>query len=292
MINISVELPVSCPLAELEPYLRKLDGSGVHRVWVPDVLFAQWEQWTAAAVAVTSTTQLNVGVGVTSPYHRSPAVIAHAAATLDNLSSGRICLSLGRGMRPFLKNIGIESTDAGVEEGVEIIRQLLHGEKVTFHGEQFHFENIQLPLRAFQEKLPIHLAGMSEKWMEVASKVADGIHTYSVNRNMLQVVGDWAERSPRPDFSIITTVAYFQDDAARNRWLGNMSRAEGLLAIMGIGSGEENRQELMENLILSDADDLARKAESLERLGASELMVACHRADDLLAVGEFVKQLA
>ena len=292
MINISVELPVSCPLAELEPYLRKLDGSGVHRVWVPDVLFAQWEQWTAAAVAVTSTTQLNVGVGVTSPYHRSPAVIAHAAATLDNLSSGRICLSLGRGMRFFLKNIGIESTDAGVEEGVEIIRQLLHGEKVTFHGEQFHFENIQLPLRAFQEKLPIHLAGMSEKWMEVASKVADGIHTYSVNRNMLQVVGDWAERSPRPDFSIITTVAYFQDDAARNRWLGNMSRAEGLLAIMGIGSGEENRQELMENLILSDADDLARKAESLERLGASELMVACHRADDLLAVGEFVKQLA
>jgi len=291
MIDFSVELPVSCPVTELAPYLRELDDCGLHRVWVPDAPFAQWELWSAATVAVVSTSQTRVGVGVTSPYHRSPAVIAHAAATLDHLSRGRIGLSLGRGIRPFLKNIGVEATDAGVKEGVEILRRLLGGERVTYHGEVFHFEGVQLPLGSFQEQLPILIAAMSEKWMEVASSIADGIHTYSANERLLQTAGEWAKRASRPGFAIVTTVAYIESEEARDRWLDNMSRSQGLLSLMGIGPGVEDREEFRDSLTLSDGNDLRRKAEKLERLGVSELMISCHRPEDLLIVGQLVKQL-
>jgi len=291
MVNFSVELAVNCPVTELASYLRAIDGSGLHRVWVPDAPFAQWELWSAATVAVVSTSRARVGVGVTSPYHRSPAVIAHAAATLDHLSQGRIALSLGRGMRPFLKNIGVEGTDAGVEEGVEIVRRLLSGEKITYHGEVFHFDGVQLPLRSFQEQLPILIAAMSERWMKVASSVADGIHTYSVDEKLLRTAQEWATRSPRSSFVVVTTVAYIEAEEVRDRWLNMMSRSQGLLSLMGVEAGNEDSEELRESLILSDGDDLRRKAEKLESLGVSELMISCHRPDDLLVVSEFVGQL-
>ena len=291
MVNFSLELAVNCPVIELASYLRELDGPGLHRVWVPDAPFSQWELWSAATVAVLSTSQTKVGVGVTSPYHRSPAVIAHAAATLDHLSHGRISLSLGRGIRPFLKSIGSEGNDAGVGEGVEIVRRLLRGEKVTYHGEVFHFDGVQLPLTSFQEQPPILIAAMSEGWMKVASGVADGIHTYSVNERLLQTAQEWANRSGRPVFAVVTTVAYIQPEEARDRWLGSMSRSQGLLSLMGMAPGKENREVLRESLTVSDANDLRRKAEKLERLGVSELVISCHRRDDLLVLSEFIKHL-
>jgi len=291
MVNFSLELAVNCPVTELASYLRAIDGSGLNRVWVPDAPFSQWELWSAATVAVVSTSQTRVGVGVTSPYHRSPAVIAHAAATLDHLSHGRIDLSLGRGIRPFLKNIGVEGTDAGVEEGVEIVRRLLSGERITYHGEVFHYDGVQLPLRSFQGQLPILIAAMSERWMKVASSVADGIQTYSVDQKLLQTAQEWAKKSPRSGFAIVTTVAYIEAEEARDRWLNIMSRSQGLLSLMGIEPGDEGREQLGESLILSDGNDLRQKAEKLESLGISELMISCHRPDDLLAVSEFIKQL-
>ena len=291
MVDFSLELAVNCPVTELASYLMELDGSGLHRVWVPDAPFSQWELWSAATIAVVSTSRTRVGVGVTSPYHRSPAVIAHAAATLDHLSHGRIDLSLGRGIRPFLKNIGVEGTDAGVAEGVEIVKRLLSGEKMTYHGEVFHFDGVQLPLRSLQEQLPILIAAMSERWMKVASSVADGIHTYSVDERLLQTAQEWAKRSPRSGFAVVTTVAYIEAEEARDRWLDGMSHSQGLLSLMGVEPGKVNREELRESLTLSDGNDLRRKAEKLERLGVSELMISCHRPDDLLVVSEFIKNL-
>jgi len=146
MVNFSVELPVNCPVTKLASYLSGLDGCGFYRVWVPDAPFAQWELWSAATVAVVSTSQTRVGV--TSPYHRSPAVIAH------------------------------------------------------------------------------------------------GIHTYSTNERLLQTAREWAKRSPRPGFTIVTTVAYIDSEEARDRWLDNMSHSQGLLSLMGMGPGEEGRAEL------------------------------------------------
>ena len=292
MVNFSLELTIKCPVTELEAYLRELDGSGFYRAWVPDSPNSQWELWSAATIAVMSTSKTRVGVGVTSPYHRSPAVIAHAAATLDHLSQGRVGLSLGRGIRPFLKNIGLEGSDVGVREGTEIVRRLLAGEKVTYDGEVFHFEDVELPFRSFQERVPILMAAMSERWMEVASGVADGIHAYSVNERLLQTAKEWANRSQRAGFSVVTTVAYIEPEEARERWLDGMSLSGGLLSLMGVEPGKIGREELRESLTLRDGDDLRRKAEKLDSLGVSELMISYRRPEDLPVLCQFVNQLA
>lgn len=292
MVRFSLELAVKCPVTELAPYLRELDGSGFHRVWVPDAPNSQWELWSAATLAVMSTSQSRVGVGVTSPFQRSPAVIAHAAATLDHLSRGRIDLSLGRGIRPFLEHIGAPGADVGVGEGIEILRRLLRGERVTYKGEVFRFEDVQLPLGSLQERLPILVAAMSERWMEVASSVADGIHTYSVNERLLQTAREWARRAARPDFAIVTTVAYIEPKEARERWLRGIGSSQGLLSLMGVEPGRGSWQELEESLTLSGEDDLRRKAERLERLGVDELMIAYRRPEDLPVLGEWVNRLA
>ena len=291
MVDIGVELTIKCPAAEVERSMRVLDGSAVRRVWVPDSPGSQWELWTAATIAAMSTRRIGIGIGVTSPFQRSPAVIAHAAATLDHLSQGRISLSMGRGMRPFLKSIGLEGSDAGVAEGAELVRRLLAGETVSHQGEAFHFQDVRLPFGALQGRVPILLAAMSERWMEVASDWADGIHTYSTNERLLNTAQGWAARAAREGFRIVTTVAYIEPEDARQRWLQGMSYAQGLLSLMGITDAAAGAQELAECLTIRDGDDLAAKVEQLGRLGVSELMIGYRSPDELATLCDFVARL-
>ena len=80
------------------------------------------------------TTTPRIGVGVMAPYHRNPAVIAHGAATLDQLSGGRVDLSLGRGSRPYIASIDADRPDEAVTEAITIINGLLAGETVSMEG--------------------------------------------------------------------------------------------------------------------------------------------------------------
>ena len=82
-MRFGVELAVRTPVADLVESLRVYDKFGFDRVWVPDTPISLWEVWTTASLAATHTQRVRIGVGVTSPYHRSPAVMAHAAATLE-----------------------------------------------------------------------------------------------------------------------------------------------------------------------------------------------------------------
>ena len=100
-MRIGVELAVRTPVTELVDYIRNYDSYGFERIWIPDAAFSQWEVWTTATLAAMYTTTPRIGVGVMAPYHRNPAVIAHGAATLDQLSGGRVDLSLGTRLTPL-----------------------------------------------------------------------------------------------------------------------------------------------------------------------------------------------
>jgi 5,10-methylenetetrahydromethanopterin reductase len=104
-----------------------------------------------------------------------PALVAAAAATVDELSGGRAILCLGTGGANF-KEVDLQRSRPAktMEEGVAIIRGLLRGQTVTHQGSIFrtHDAKLQFPVRP---DLPIWIATRGDRIFELAGRVADGV---------------------------------------------------------------------------------------------------------------------
>lgn len=177
-IKISAELSHICPLAEIKYQVKTLEEKGIYRIWVPDTIVSPWEYWIAATLAVENTENTEIGLGVTNPYTRSPVVLAQAVATLDSLSGGRISLSLGKGVPRFLEKAGLKHHEKGLEEAIQIIRNLIKGERVTFHGEVFRIDGMLLRTLPAARAIPIYLAAVGEPSWQMAAHIADGVSTF------------------------------------------------------------------------------------------------------------------
>ncbi len=291
-MRFGVELAVRTPVTDLVESLRVYDKFDFDRVWVPDTPISLWEVWTTASLAATHTQRVRIGVGVTSPYHRSPAVMAHAAATLDQLSGGRLDLTIGRGARRYLQSIGADGDDAGVEEAIAIIRRFLAGETVTYEGSVLHFNEVSLRVGSQQERVPIYLASTSDYWNEVAARCADGIHTYSSNPNLLQRVREWGHKAERNNgFAVITTLGYVEPPEVREWWVNNFGRNYNLQKLCGREVETASYEELAEELVFTDRASLLAQVDRLERAGVDELMVTYRRPEDLPVIAELVRSI-
>jgi 5,10-methylenetetrahydromethanopterin reductase len=81
-----------------------------------------------------ATQKIRLGLGVTNPYTRNPALLAMSAATMDVLSGGRFLLGLGRSERESIEGeMGIHygSPLERLEESVKSLRRLFKGEPET-----------------------------------------------------------------------------------------------------------------------------------------------------------------
>ncbi len=100
--------------------------------------------------ALGATTSLRFGPGVTPPgYRYHPAIIAQAAATLEEMFPGRFYLGLGAGEALNEHIIGQYWPEAPVRlerlmESIEIIEQLFSGKKVKHRGTHFTIESAKL----------------------------------------------------------------------------------------------------------------------------------------------------
>ena len=108
-LRVGVQLPevereVRWP--EYVAMARRAEDLGFDTIWVGDHLlyrFADgstrgpWEVWTLLAAIAASTTRIRLGPLVASTAFHAPAMLAKLAATVDEISGGRLILGLGAG---------------------------------------------------------------------------------------------------------------------------------------------------------------------------------------------------
>jgi alkanesulfonate monooxygenase SsuD/methylene tetrahydromethanopterin reductase-like flavin-dependent oxidoreductase (luciferase family) len=177
-IRISVELSHVCPIGDILKHTTVLESKGFYRVWVPDTVVSPWEAWLAAGLIVHNTERVRIGLGVTNPYTRHPLVAAQMAVTMQTVSQGRLALSLGKGIPRLLEKAGVTQHDTAVEECINIVRGLMAGERVSFRGQAFQIDAIQLRTIPPETTVPIYLAAIGPPSWETALRVADGIATF------------------------------------------------------------------------------------------------------------------
>lgn len=121
------------------------EESGLDSLWSEDHHFepfgGPWDLWTilAALAAVTSTVSLGSVVASTN-FYPSPVILARKAATVHEISGGRLIFGLGAGSAPWeYARLGLpfDHPVSRFEEAFEVIRRLFAGERFDFHG-RFH----------------------------------------------------------------------------------------------------------------------------------------------------------
>ena len=157
------------------------ERAGYHSVWVGDSITSKprMEPLTAMAAVAARTSRVKVGTAVLLNALRHPVHLAHAAATIDNISGGRAILGLGAGRgnnRMFVAEhaaVGVPITERAsrMEESIRVMRALWTGEPVSSDGEYYPLDAVELEPRPVQPSIPLWI---SSNWVRRGlSRVAE-----------------------------------------------------------------------------------------------------------------------
>jgi F420-dependent oxidoreductase-like protein len=161
---------------------READRLGYAVVWAAEAYGS--DSPTVLAWIAAQTERIDVGSAVMQIPARTPAMTAMTAATLDTLSGGRFRLGLGvsgpqvsegwHGVR-FDKPLG------RTREYIDIVRMALDRKKLSYQGQHYTLplpdgpgKSIQLTVHGARTDIPIYVAAVGPKNLELAGEKADG----------------------------------------------------------------------------------------------------------------------
>jgi F420-dependent oxidoreductase-like protein len=162
--------------------VREAESVGFDSVWAAEAYGS--DTATVLAWLAANTEKIKIGSAIFQIPGRSPAMTAMTAATLDNLSNGRVILGIGssgpqvaegwHGQR-FAKQL------ARTREYVEILRKALARERLEFQGDIYELplpdgpgKALKLMIAPVQERIPIYIAAIGPKNTQLTGEIADG----------------------------------------------------------------------------------------------------------------------
>jgi F420-dependent oxidoreductase-like protein len=139
---------------------------------------------TVLAWVAAQTERIGIGSAIMQIPGRTPANTAMTAATLDTLSNGRFTLGLGVSgpqVSEGWHGVRFDKPLARTREYVQIVRMALARERVRFDGQFFQLplpngpgKSLQLTVHPARERVPIYLAAIGPKNLELTGEIADG----------------------------------------------------------------------------------------------------------------------
>ena len=167
--------------------VRLAEQLGYHSVYTTHV--AGRDSLTVLAAYANVSTSIRVGTGVLPIYSRTPAATAQQAVTIDEISNSRLTLGIGVSHRVTVENwygSEIKKPVSEMRDYVAILRAMFAGqdppESETFPT-RFHFLGVDP-----RPDLPIYVAGLSPKMLELAGEVADGVILWLCNPDYIREV--------------------------------------------------------------------------------------------------------
>ena len=148
-------------------------------IWIPET----WgmENFSMLSMISQKVNSPKIGSSIINIYSRSPSLMAMGAATVDTISNGRLILGLGTSSMPIVEDfhgMKFEKPVLRMREYVEIIRLVLSGKQVNYDGNFFKLKNFSLLIKPLRNSIPIYLAAVNQKMVELTWEIADGVIFY------------------------------------------------------------------------------------------------------------------
>src|SRR5262245_48035803 len=156
--------------------VRLAEEAGVDTAWVAEA----WGRdcFTLLALMARETQRMQLGTGIVNTYSRTPAALAQHFATLDELSGGRMVIGLGTSGHRVIEHwhgVPFQPSLTRLREYVEIIRMILAGEPLKYHGRVFRLDRgFRLRFAPLRSSIPIFIAALTPKSVLQTARIADG----------------------------------------------------------------------------------------------------------------------
>jgi alkanesulfonate monooxygenase SsuD/methylene tetrahydromethanopterin reductase-like flavin-dependent oxidoreductase (luciferase family) len=184
--RVGIQLPEAERRVPIDEYLamaRAAEETGFDSIWVGDHLLYRddgpergpLEAFTLLAAFAAATTGIRLGPLVACTAFRHPPILAKMAATLDEISGGRLTLGLGAGWnRAEFEAFGLpfEGRASRSIEAYRIVRGLLAGERVSFDGEGYRTDDAVL-LPSMSRRVPLMIGSTGERILEATLPTVD-----------------------------------------------------------------------------------------------------------------------
>ncbi len=229
---------------------RHAEDLGFDVVWAAEAYGS--DSPTVLAWLAGQTSRIHVGSAVMQIPARSPAMTAMTAASLDVLSEGRFRLGLGVSgpqVSEGWHGVRFDAPLGRTREYIEIVRLALARSTVAYEGKHYRLplpdgpgKPLKLTIAPHSTQLPIYLAAVGPKNLELAGAVADGwlavFYAPEYAAEQLDRI-----RAGRPDgdltgFDVVPTVPLVVGDDPRR--CADPVRAYAALYVGGMGSRQQN----------------------------------------------------
>jgi len=245
-IRLGLQIPsfsYGTPIADLFPAVmaqaQEAEAAGFDTVLVMDHFYQlptlgepdepMLEAYTALGALASGTEKIQLSTLVTGNSYRNPTLLAKAVTTLDVVSGGRAILGIGAGWFELEhRQLGFEfgtftERFEKLEEALQIVLPMFHGERPTFSGKWYHTESAINEPR-IRDHIPVMLGGSGEKkTFRLAARYADHLNLItpmSELRHKLDVLDQRcaeAERDPSTlETSTLLTVVVDGFDTRRD----------------------------------------------------------------------------
>lgn len=173
---------------KLRAMAETADDLDYHSIWMSDHLHGmhgnqatpRFECWTLGTALAAVTERVKFGQLTMAAPFRNPAIIAKMAATLDNITNGRVILSIGAGwhldeFNGYGYHYGSKSSRSRrLEEAAKIIKLLWNEENPSYFGKYYKIDRAYCNPKPVQDKLPLMIAGGGEnRTLRTAARYGD-----------------------------------------------------------------------------------------------------------------------
>ena len=218
--------------AEMAGLARFAEGQGFTMAFFSETLQTFRDAVSTTTVLAMNTSKMRLGYTQIVRL-RSPLVLAQTAASLDEISGGRVVLSLGACTEQHCLRHGIPLEDPAksLEEYLLVFKRLLSSGTVDFDGRHVKMKGGGLGFKPPRPDIPVWVAATSLKGLKIAGKIADGVllnATTSVEycRNAVRIFRESALEAGRDPEAlevagiVVTAISHDRHEAA------NMVRRE------------------------------------------------------------------
>ena len=160
-------------------FVDRCESLGFDSLWLSERINATApDPLVALAVAAGRTEHLKLGTSVLVLPGRNPVLFAKEMATLDVLSGGRFLPAVGLGAVDSAEQraFGVRREERGRrhDEIIAILRACWTGEPVSFHGEFWSFDDVQVLPVPRQQRIDVWLGGIAPSELRRVARVGDG----------------------------------------------------------------------------------------------------------------------
>lgn len=277
----AIFVPHWYPPEDLPVAARAAEAAGLGELWLWEDCFVH-SAYAAASVALASTQNLRVGVGISPMPMRNVATSAMEIATVARLFPGRILPGMGHGVQSWMGQIGarVASPLTLMREYLPALRSLLAGETVSVSGRYVSLDDVTLGWPPADPPV-VYAAAEGPKTLALAGELAQGVvldsrHTPAEIATAVAAVRAGRERAHDGAIDIVARdgaidiVAYVQTafgaDAA--------SRARAVF-------GEEPAADVDQRFLAGDPEDVAQGARAFFDAGVDAVILLPTRDADL-----------